>query len=507
MTKRDAAYARISDDDAGTEKGVTRQIEDARTLSVARDGEIVMECADDDISALHGAQRDGYDELMAAVDAGQVDRVIVYQTSRLWRNRRERADGIERLRRAGVSVLPVKGTELDMTSASGRMMAGILGEFDTADSEVKGELIARAAQQRAEEGRTSGGVLYGWRRLYEHDSAGRRVGWEDVENHGQAEIVREIVKRLLAKESLIAITADLNARGVPAPRAGDKRKHRAKGQTELGEMWGKTSVRKLAVRPANVALRVHHRGRPDERLLPAAWPALISRDDHDAVVSALLEAEVARGPRRGVERAGARKHMLTWGIGECGVCHAHLRTTLKGNQKYGTKQVLYMCEARGCVGRNEAKVDEFIGDVMIARLRRPDIADLLDVDQAEQVKLLKVVEGLRARLARLADDCAEDRITDDQLRIMTAKLRPKLQGAEAAARRGRPSPHLKLVTDLIGAGDEAAAMWKRYDVNQKRAVIDILAERIRILPVARRGPGFDPKSVKVDWRGRRAGGS
>jgi DNA invertase Pin-like site-specific DNA recombinase len=49
-----------------------------------------------------------------------------------------------------------------MTSAAGRMMAGILGEFDRAESEIKGERVARAALQRAHEGKANGAVLYGW---------------------------------------------------------------------------------------------------------------------------------------------------------------------------------------------------------------------------------------------------------------------------------------------------------------------------------------------------------
>ena len=36
---------------------------------------------------------------MAAAARGEIDVILVYQTSRLWRNRRERAEGIEILRR------------------------------------------------------------------------------------------------------------------------------------------------------------------------------------------------------------------------------------------------------------------------------------------------------------------------------------------------------------------------------------------------------------------------
>ncbi|MCW6007836.1 recombinase family protein [Micromonospora sp. CPCC 205371] len=492
---RDALYARISEDDLGTEKGVFRQLEDGRGLSAARGGEVVAEFSDNDVSALKGVHRPGYEALMVAVAAGQVDRIIVFHTSRLWRNRRERAEGIERLRAAGVSVLAVKGPELDLTSASGRMMAGILGEFDTAESEIKGERVARAALQRAQEGRANGAVLYGWRRVYEYDDQKRVVGFRDEEDPEQASIVREIVRRLREAETLRAITEDLNRRGVPAPGAGHQRRRRAKGQSEDGARWNKTSVKKIAMRPANVGLRVHHRGRPDEVLIPANWPALVERDDHDAVVALLSQA--ARGSAVLV-RPGARAHLLSWGIGECGVCSGHLRVSRKGNARYGAKKLLYICEGTGCVGRDESRVDLFVRRVVVERLMRPDLADLLIVDEGAKAAAFMRAEGIRGRLAQAADDYADEKITAEQLHRITARLKPQLEQAEAQARMYRVNPHVKLVLDM--AGERAGEIWDEMNVAQRHAVLGVLIERVRILPVARRGPGFDSRSIEIIWR-------
>lgn len=497
MTMRDALYARISEDDLGTEKGVLRQLEDGRVLSAARGGRVVAEFADNDLSALTGTVRPQYEALLDAVAAGDIDRILVFHTSRLWRNRKERADGIERLRAAGVSVLAVKGPELDLTSAYGRMMAGILGEFDTAESEVKGERVARAALQRAQEGRANGAALYGWTRIYQHDGQDRVVGFEDREDPITAEIVREIVRRLLGGETLRTITEHLNARGVPAPGAGQQRRRRAKGQSEDGSRWNKTSVKKIAIRPANVALRVHHRGRPDEMLIRAAWPALIEHDDHDAVAALLSQPARRVGV---VSRPGARTHLLSWGVGECGVCGGPLRVSMKGNAKYGTKKPLYVCDLKGCVGRDEARVDLLVGHVVVERLKRRDLVDVLSGGGVAQSSALKRAEGLRARLARIADDYAEDRITASQLHRITAKLKPELMQVEAEARACRPSPHLKLVLDM--AGEQAEAVWNGMTVAQRLAVVRVLIRCVRVLPVTRRGPGFDPRSVEIVWVGR-----
>src|SRR5690606_27659751 len=83
---------------------------------------------DNDISAHDGSHRPGYQALITAVSApnptGAQRRIIVRHTDRLWRNRVERAHGIELLGKLGVRILPVRGPELDLTSASGRMLAG-----------------------------------------------------------------------------------------------------------------------------------------------------------------------------------------------------------------------------------------------------------------------------------------------------------------------------------------------------------------------------------------------
>jgi site-specific DNA recombinase len=304
---------------------------------------------------------------------------------------------------------------------------------------------------------------------------------------------------LLGGEALRTITDDLNRRGLPAPGTGHKRRHRARGQNEDGSLWNKTSVKKIAIRPANVGLRLHHRGRPDEMLIPAHWPALVDRDDHDAVVALLSQPSRQAAP---VSRPGARVHLLSWGIGECGVCGDNLRVSLKGNSRHGTKKSLYVCDGRGCVGRDEARVDLFVGHVVVERLKRGDLADLLTMDDGAEAAALKRAEGIRARLARAADDYADEKITVDQLHRITARLKPDLAQAETDARMYRVSPHLKLVLDMVG--ERAEEIWSGMTTAQRHAVLGVLVDSVRIVPVARKGPGFDPQSVEVVWKTRTA---
>src|SRR4051794_31109976 len=124
--ERVAVYARISEDELGLEKGIGRQVEDGRALSAARGWDVVADVTDNDVSATKGAARDGYSRLLGMVERDELDRIVVWHTSRLWRNRRERAEGIEMLARHRVSVSAVKGPELDLSTAYGRGLAGLL---------------------------------------------------------------------------------------------------------------------------------------------------------------------------------------------------------------------------------------------------------------------------------------------------------------------------------------------------------------------------------------------
>jgi DNA invertase Pin-like site-specific DNA recombinase len=488
-TQLAALYGRISDDPTDTHAGVTRQFEDGEATAKRRELTVFRRYRDDSISALTGKHRPGYEALMRDAEAGQFAFMIVYHLGRLWRNRIERAQGIERLRRAGVSVISVKGPELDLTTATGRGMAGLLGEFDSMESEVKGERVARAALQRAEDGAPNGSIPFGWRRDYRLSDKGERLGVNgDVLHPDEAPIVAEVCRRLLSGEPLIAVTAWLNSTGVPAPGAGFKLRGREHGVTNPdGTLWGKSSVKKLALRPANCGMRMYHNGRPDQRLMEARIEPIISRDDHDRL-------RAMYGPTGIKARPGGRKHLLTWGVGECGKCGAVLRVAIVGKAPY-PKKAIYKC-VEECVGRNQASVDELVGAAMIRKLSSTDYRDLLQDDEVADAAINHAA-ALRARLSAAAEDYADGAITSEQLRTITAKIRPQIAQADQDAATAAPTVPFELLGQV--SGNEAGAAYDALPVAQQRVLVEYLIDKVRILPT-RPGPGFDANSVEVVWR-------
>ncbi|MBG6095951.1 recombinase family protein [Nocardioides luteus] len=492
-------YARISEDVSGDGLKVADQLERCRKHAADRGWDVVAEKTDNDITALKGDDRPGYAEVLRLVRLRKVDHVVVWQTSRLLRNRRERAEAIELFGRQRVGIIAVKGVSFDLSTAYGRGQAGIMGEFDTMESEVKSERILAAATERAEAGRPAGYLGYGW---VQHGK-GRDATY--VEDPEQANIIREIVDRLLAGDTLLAITEDLNSRDVPSPEASmwtrltteEQERRLRNGRKPPSKAWGKTSVKKLAIRQSNVAIRVHHRGKKDEAEFDGSWPPLVDKSKHDRVTALLADPKrrVNGLSKDGPIRPGARRHLLSWGIGECGVCGDRLRVAPKQG-RYGKRHILYTCDSKGCVGRNEESVDLLVRAVVLDRLSRPDAFDWLRRDDDEVRVLTERAASLRQRLDDAAEDYADGLIDREQMRRITARLQPELEHAEDERRQASTAVGVDVLQPL--AEDGAEDRWDAMGITERRAVLETLGLRVRVNR-QRRGPGFDPNSIEFIW--------
>jgi hypothetical protein len=130
---------------------------------------------------------------------GQIDVVIVYSAERLYRRVAEIDDLIEQLR--DVPVHSVSSGNVDLATADGRMLARVLASMAQHESEKRGERVARAARQRAEDGGYGGGR--------------RRFGYmktADALLEDEAEAMRVAYKAVAAGATLESIVRDWKAR-------------------------------------------------------------------------------------------------------------------------------------------------------------------------------------------------------------------------------------------------------------------------------------------------------
>jgi site-specific DNA recombinase len=142
-------------------------------------------------------------------------------------------------------------------------------------------------------------------------------------------------------------------------------------------------------------------------------------------------------------------------------------------------------------------VEEFIGKLVVARLSRPDAADLVSVQEAgvDVAALREEAAAIRVNLEEMAGDRALGRITRAQMLKATEAGTARLEaiGAEldGAARENVLAP--------LVAAQNAAAVWAGLDISRKRAVIKTLMSVTLFSPGKGARRAFDPATIQVAW--------
>lgn len=489
-TQDTGIYLRISQDRTGDELGVTRQREDARKLAEVRDRPVLREYADNDISASGKRARPGFEALLADIEAGKIRRVIAWDLSRLTRNARDTLRLLESGQRHGVSIALVRGSDMDLSTPAGRLAASILASVAQHEIEVKADRQARAARQAAEQGKRIGG-----RRPFGYERDGITV------RRAEADALIDAYDAVLHGVPLARVAMDWNERGLATPqvrRNGDPSPWT--GQTARGVLL---NPRYAGLRSLVTAEAAAKGSRAAARLdgivtdadgLPvrAEWPALVSEETWRAVVETLTEPGRRHAPRSDMA--------LLTGIALCGVCGPDADVTVHGGRQNRVRlgYRTYRCRAAyGHVVRKQEPIDRWIGALVVARLSRPDAADLLlSGDRPDAAALTREAAVLRRRLNTLAAALADEDITRDQHRQQAGRLRARLAEVEAEqADAGR----VDILGPLIHAED-VAATWAALDTARQRAVVGILFASIVIMPAAtRRGQraSAGPQDVMV----------
>ncbi|MGY1640059.1 recombinase family protein [Geodermatophilus sp. SYSU D00703] len=457
---RAAVYCRISSDPRGLGLGVERQRQDCHALAERHDWRLVGTFIDNDVSAYSGKPRPQYAALIEAVQAGEVDVVVAWDPDRLHRSPRELEDFIDLIERTGTDVVTVQAGQWDLGTASGKLMARMLGSIARHESDHKSERVRRAMQQRAESGRSHGRRAYGWTREHAPDGTVR-----EVVEPAEAAVVQHIADALLSGESLRAVTAALNADGVPSP---------------TGKPWEKGMVRHLVLRDRNAGLRVH-RG---EVVGEGAWEPILPRHRWEQLRAVLTD------PGRRTSTGSAAAHLLS-GIARCGVCGASLRMAVNRGVPS------YRCSANGCVIRRKTDLDDLVTELVVGRLSATDAVTLLAStgDSPERVAAVAEADQLRARLDEAADQYADGLIDGRMLERITARLRPQLAEAEARSRVVDSAP---LLDGLVGAPD-IRAVWEGLSLSRRRAVVDTLMT-VTLMKTRQGARTFDPESVRIAWK-------
>src|SRR6266567_3360759 len=159
---RAIGYVRVSTDkqaDRGVSLGA--QAEKIRAMAVVHNAELFEIIVDGGESA-KSLNRPGMERLLALVDAGEVQTVIIAKLDRLTRSVKDLCTLLERFTRRGVALVSV-AESLDTGSAAGRLVLNIMTAVSQWEREAIGERTRDAMNHKRTNGERVGNIQFGYR--------------------------------------------------------------------------------------------------------------------------------------------------------------------------------------------------------------------------------------------------------------------------------------------------------------------------------------------------------
>lgn len=454
-----AIYERISQDATGERAAVERQDEDCLKACQQRGwDENVVRYIDNGVSATKRKPRPEYVRLLADMEAGKVQRVVVWHLDRLHRIPAE-LEGFMTLAEKHQVELATYTGEVDLATPSGRFFARQMGIMARYEMEQKSERQKRANRQRAEDG-----LPWCPTRPFGYAKGG-------LEEHPvEADLVRSLYAQVLAGVPVGTLARQLNAIPVTTTR---------------GNAWRQNTLAKTLANPRYAGLRAYQ----GDVIKAAKWPGLVSEEEWRSAARIVTSVKITR---RSADN-------LATGIVLCGQCGGPCWVAYDA-KSHGR---IYRCSAAGC-GRSQRdadKMDRFVTQAVLARFARADAADLLtDRDAPDFEKLHARASALRAKLDDLAHDYEEDVLTRSEWKILRDGTMAKLKVIEESMTHVSVAP---VLAPLVQA-ESAEEAWSAMDLAQQRTVAATML-RVTLLPVVRKGrpakgvTELDVNSVNVRW--------
>ncbi|BCH21482.1 resolvase [Mesorhizobium sp. L-8-3] len=216
---RVALYARYSSDNQ-RDASIEDQLRICRARAEREGWQIVDSYTD---RAISGASliRPGIQELIADGVKRRFDLVLTESLDRLSRDQEDIAGFYKRMRFAGIAIVTLSEGEVSELHIGLKGTMGALYLRDLADK------TRRGLRGRVEEGKSGGGLCFGYDVVKQFDGNGEAIRGERKINDAEAAVARRIFADYLAGQSSRTIAMALNREGIPGPQ---------------GKEWGPTTI-------------------------------------------------------------------------------------------------------------------------------------------------------------------------------------------------------------------------------------------------------------------------
>ena len=413
--------------------------------------------------------------LMADIEAGRVDCVVVYKVDRLSRSLIDFARMMELFERKKISFVSVT-QQFNTTQSMGRLRLNILLSFAQFEREIISERTRDKIAAARRKGKWSGGrSVLG----YDVDPVTKKL----VVNPAEAELVREVFRMYLAKRSLMDVVRALNGRG-----SRTKAVQTRKGVAYGGREWDKPAVLK-------VLGNILYRGRV--RYKVETFPG-----EHEAIVDESLWTKVHEMLRSN-GRAGGMLLRNKYGAllkglihcGPCGLAMGHTTSVKDGSRVY-RYYVCYKAQKQGwdacpCRSLPAEQIEGFVVEQVKRIGKDPALLSLTLAKCREQMAAQRVaaegeLAGLERELARLHAELgrvAGDAATNAHAAGRLADLHEKVRGAEeraAVLRRQIVDADAGQITkaEVDAALGEFDGVWSRLSPKEQARLMRMLVQRV-----------------------------
>ncbi len=303
----------------------------------------------------------------------------------------------------------------------------------------------------------------------------------------EADAIRRGVALLLAGGNLTGVARDWNGAGLVTPLKGRR--------------WRRGAVRDIIRKPRNAGLRIHRR----EVIGRAQWEPIVPEEQWRAVV-AIFDDEDRR-------THSVNPHIvrhLGSGLFVCGGCgEPDLRVSTSGSLRKSVPH--YRCarvgrpDAGPHVARGMAALDAYVSDVVVERLSRPDVVELLRpaAPSVDLDGLRATVNAVRAGFTEIAQMFGAGEMSKAEWLEARESAQQRLSVAETALAAATATSPLHGVADA----PDPAAVWYGLDLSRRRAVLAALMTVV-VQPVPRGGGrarpldgiDLDPTYIRIEPR-------
>ncbi len=417
--------------------------------------------------------RPAFQRLLADIEAGQLDCVVVYKVDRFSRSLMDFAKVMSRLEEQGVTFVSVT-QQFNTTTSMGRLTLNILLSFGQFEREIISERTRDKIAAARRKGKWHGGMsVLG----YDVDSKTRYL----VVNEPEAAHVSEIFELYLKERTLLSVVHELSRRGWR-----NKAWITHKGRQRGGRLFNKNSLFRLLTNVTYVG-KIRYK----EEILPGQHAALVNADVYNQVQELLRRNGRSSGNELRNISGALLKGLVRCKSCDCAMIHSH---TLKGRRRYryyvcshaqkmgwqacATKSVpaaeleRFVIEQVRAIGKDDAMIG-----ATIERVRRQS-QQAIEALENERHHLQQELQRMDAEVRKLAIMPPDDVTTG-----MLASLQERTRLAEQRATQVREQI-LALSKQVVDEREVVTALsvfdpvWDSLTSREQARILQMMVERV-----------------------------